>query len=513
MATRIRTYNQLDDVACNSITSTYLSHNNCLISEPTLYTDFSEGKLKLLWSSFNAIITGMVYSVPAGQMYIDDGDLPPTTVFIYFKPEQNPYAISYTYDDLPTGDYALIGTIRYKTRNGVFVYYVNPENNSIHSSIAKLETRLLFERPKYLGGIRPITITDDGYLSTSSGLILYGKELIAIPDITNGKFILDNETIIDKLTDITTYLDDTTVPDGMFIGVNVAINVTGVEYGVPYLVTRMRSVPYYTMEECLYDKYGAIQTGFPIKWYFNAYMPLAIFVFRKGFFKERCLINLLDSYFINKIINSERKKFDDFAISTIADDDFDNIQPQLRYDLLTNKSLTIGQTKSCVEITLNGVDAYDYGGITPSTEANGNYDMSTFVCHFKLENNVNSVPIVGWINPGNIYDHLFISVDNGKFRIMRNGSFILNRSDLSFNYGVNYFLKLEVDGGRLTSSVCPYSVRGDLTNVEVFNENDSITIGSGDYVPFVGVMNYSSCSEFPKFLCDFIFAKRLRHVV
>ncbi|MEM4206291.1 MAG: hypothetical protein QXQ43_03320, partial [Nitrososphaerota archaeon] len=73
MATRIRTYNQLDDIACNGITSTYLSHNNSLISEPTLYTDFSEGKLKLIWSSFNAIISGTVYSVPAGQMYVDNG--------------------------------------------------------------------------------------------------------------------------------------------------------------------------------------------------------------------------------------------------------------------------------------------------------------------------------------------------------------------------------------------------------------------------------------------------------
>lgn len=515
MATRVRTFNQLDEFATNTVVNSYLSHNNCLIVEPTLSLDFSQGKLILSWTNFSALVGGTVKNVSAGNYAVDNGSLPVTTVYCYYKPSENENRISFSYDNLPSGDYALVATIRYKTQDGVVVYFVNPENNSIDKSLSKIETRFWLDRPKYIGGIRPITLDGNGYLSTSEGLAIYGKELITIPAITNGKILLDNETVIDKLTDITTYLDDTAIPDGAFVGINVAINIFGIDYNKPFLATRMRNAPYYTLNNCIEDKFGAIQSGFPIISYFNTYMPLGIFVFRKGFFGERCFINLLDSYFENKNINQEMKRFDEVALTTIVNDDFDNIQPQLRYDTISTNNLVIGQTKSCIEVTLQSNAAFGFGGITPSTEANGNYDMTDFICHFKLTNNVNTMPLVGWVNPSNPNEHLLIAVDSGYFRIMRNGSYILNTSNTQFSYNTNYFMRIAINGGKLTSSVCKYVSRGDITTyLETFNENGSVTIdNNADYVPFVGVMNYDTCLEYPKFLCDFLIAKRLRPVI
>ncbi len=514
MATRLR-YSQLDISGETAVVGYFNSSDNCLLSDPTVsLTERTEGTVRILTVNhgiIQALINGNVVTVPAGSIDFNTTDISPTTFYFVINSSGFPQIIT----TLPDESYVVILSVRFKSQLGVITYYfVNALNNSVHKEVRKFQQRFYLERPKYIGGFLPITIDNNGYISTGSdGIVVWGNETFVVPPITNGKILLDNDTVIDKLTDITTYIDDTTIPDGAVVGIYVGINMGGVDIGVPFVAARMMNVYYSSVEECSKDRFGAIRKGMG-QVYFNVTLPMCLFIFRKGYPSDRGINFILYKEYANEtLMISSDSIFEPYIIKSFHDD-FETAHPELSYETITNKTAYIGQTKSCIELTLSGRDINDYGGIVPSIEAYGDYNNSEISAHFKLDNNVYSIPLIGWVDPNNpLSNHLIISVYSGYFMVQRNGVFIGNSSTIAFQYGRNYLMHLSVKDGKMTTVVCDYST-GDLSNREIFNENVSIQIDtSNNYTALVGIMNYATNSLDPIFLCDYLTFSRPRKAV
>ena len=304
MATIVR-YTQLDSHAQVTVVGHHSSHSNCLITEPVLTPSFNGGYLTMYWTAFSAIIGGVVYTIPEGSYQVDNGNLPPTTVYFIVNSSGYP---QFLYNTLPSGNYALVASFRYKTSGGIIIYYVNPNNNAISDILHKSNNLWGLSRPAYLGGLLPVgvNVSNGNIFIGSTGFVRFGSEFIQVQPITSGNIIIeDNDTIVSNLYSITANDDNTPFNSDEVVGFLVGLNIGGLDVSLPYVVVRPKyNGFYYTeLEEAIQDRYSKIKKGFGQN-FINIALPLFVYIYKRNDTSKFAVINLMDAPYSNPYCDS-----------------------------------------------------------------------------------------------------------------------------------------------------------------------------------------------------------------
>jgi hypothetical protein len=320
MATRVRK-GQLDDTSVVAIDNHYISHNNCLITEPTITpTERLEGSVKILnisWNSFACIISGQVAVITNGNIDLNSTDITPTTFYFIVNSSGFPQVVT----SLPNDAFVLVLTIRFASISGnIIYYYVDTRNVSISNTLSKIQTNSYLSPPRYAGGLS-LSI-GNAKVSTTAGGIIYGEEYVSVPAINEGAMLLDDESCIYGFEGITKFGggENIDIPDGAYIGVWIGLNCAyaSSRMGFPYVTQVMKPAIYISLQEVLEDRMGVVQCGFQGEYYYNQVLPLAIVYFRKGGYLSD--LSVRDLRFTNFGQISTVKTSPDFTIVTYPDD-------------------------------------------------------------------------------------------------------------------------------------------------------------------------------------------------
>lgn len=258
-----------------------LTHN--LISEdpsitPSEVLDGGVMRVRLAWSEFCCNLGSAQLIIAAGHLDLNTVDVPaPTTYYLYVNPSG--VVERSTTDPLVTyGANAFVplararidsnaGTARIFYLRRMFIYCEN-----LLSEIGEYSADV---QPVWMSGFAPVIDGASGEIDVEAGAFQRLLRQISFGAATNAEIVLDDETVVADLEDITTYSDGSAITAGKYHKILLMLLASSTS---DYRLLAVRQAPptveYATLEEARIDAERRAATGAP-SGYLSSTLPLA----------------------------------------------------------------------------------------------------------------------------------------------------------------------------------------------------------------------------------------------
>ena len=243
------------------------------------------------WTAFSCFLSSQYKTVAAGTLALNAIDVAvPTTYYVYCEDVAGlPTVVTSTTSPVTNpavDEYFLMGIIRFTSIAGTLVVYFTkyPSQDGAYEFLHNLKENVLFYNPIWLSGI-VASLSAGGKISTTAGYVRFvGNEPRTSDAVTEGTIVLENETTVAGVDNITTYADGSAITAGKYHKLLVGIlRDKGGINTTKFIVVRQAkpSVEYASAAAATADAENMAGAGFPGA-YLGAVTPLYYIVTLKG---------------------------------------------------------------------------------------------------------------------------------------------------------------------------------------------------------------------------------------
>jgi len=282
--------NQIYKAMADSLRYVKLTIDDALIkTNGVSISDFFDDpvrRIQVKWDTLEAVVNMNYCMILPGSIFINAADIStPTTYFVYIN---SAGAVTVSTSDPTYLNHAMICELRISSISGIATYYwirtqVAQSDGFIEGTFHRTRHRF----PDYIEpGFRMVVNTGTGAIDT----VIAGSTHVAVHHvgfdslISPDSLLLDDESYIHSLEDITTYAGGETITDNKYVKFLIGAIVTGGDSAKAKIMVVRQAKPtieYKTSGEAAIDKENMAAQSFGVP-YNGEVLPIYFYIMKKG---------------------------------------------------------------------------------------------------------------------------------------------------------------------------------------------------------------------------------------